>query len=69
MGEPIVLDRMRQVGIVPHVQPFSAHRNTIGLDHQGAYPGDPRTEERLSAMREGRTGWEGVLLIFAVIPE
>ena len=40
----------QQLGIVPHMQPFSAYRNTIGVDRQGAYPGDLRIEERLTAV-------------------
>ena len=40
----------QQLGIVPHMQPFSAYRNTIPLERQGAYPGDLRTEERLTAI-------------------
>jgi len=38
------------LGIDPHMQPFSAYRNSIGLDRQGAYPGDLRIEERLTAI-------------------
>ena len=40
----------QELGIVPHVQPFSAYRNTIPVDRQGAYPGDLRIEERLTAI-------------------
>jgi pyruvate dehydrogenase E1 component len=40
----------RQMGIVPHVAPFSAYRNTIDLDRQGPYPGDLKMEERLIAI-------------------
>ena len=40
----------QELGIVPHMQPFSAYRNTIGIDRQGAYPGDLRIEERLTAI-------------------
>jgi pyruvate dehydrogenase E1 component len=43
-------EQAQQLGIVPHVQPFSAYRNTIPLEHQGAYPGDLRIEERLTAV-------------------
>ena len=38
------------LGIDPQLQPFSAYRNTIPLDRQGAYPGDLRIEERLTAI-------------------
>ena len=37
------------LGIVPHVLPFSAYRNTIPLERQGPYPGDLALEERLTA--------------------
>ena len=40
----------QELGIVPHVQPFSAYRNTIPVDRQGPYPGDLRIEERLTAI-------------------
>ena len=43
-------DQAQQLGVVPHMQPFSAYRNTIGLAQQGAYPGNPRIEERLTAL-------------------
>ena len=39
-----------ELGVVPNVQPFSAYRNTIPLEHQGAYPGDLALEERLTAL-------------------
>jgi len=40
----------QQLGVVPHVPPYSAYRNTIPLERQGAYPGDLRLEERLLAV-------------------
>ena len=43
-------DQAQQQGMVPHSQPFSAYRNSIPLERQGAYPGDLRTEERLTAI-------------------
>lgn len=43
-------EQAQTLGIVPHMQPFSAYRNSIGLDRQGAYPGDLRIEERLTAI-------------------
>ena len=43
-------DEAQQQGMVPHSQPFSAYRNSIPLERQGAYPGDLRTEERLTAI-------------------
>ncbi|RVU49278.1 alpha-ketoglutarate dehydrogenase [Rubrivivax rivuli] len=43
-------DQAQQQGLVPHLQPFSAYRNSIPLERQGPYPGDLRTEERLTAV-------------------
>ena len=43
-------ERAQTLGIVPHVQPFSAYRNTIPLDAQPPYPGDITLEERLTAI-------------------
>jgi pyruvate dehydrogenase E1 component len=43
-------EQAQQLGIVSHVQPYSAYRNTIPLERQGAYPGDLRIEERLTAI-------------------
>ena len=43
-------EQAQQLGIVAHVAPFSAYRNTIGVDAQGAYPGDLTIEERLTAI-------------------
>ena len=43
-------ERAQTLGIVPHVQPFSAYRNTIPLDAQPPYPGDIALEERLTAI-------------------
>ncbi|MBH9554302.1 alpha-ketoglutarate dehydrogenase [Inhella gelatinilytica] len=39
----------QQLGLFPHAQPFSAYRNSIPLEQQGAYPGDLEIEERLTA--------------------
>jgi pyruvate dehydrogenase E1 component len=43
-------EQAQQLGIVPHVQPFSAYRNTIPVEQQGLYPGDLGIEERLTAI-------------------
>ncbi len=43
-------ERAQALGIVPHVQPFSAYRNTIALDAQPPFPGDIAIEERLTAI-------------------
>jgi pyruvate dehydrogenase E1 component len=52
-------DAAQQLGIVPHMQPFSAYRNTIGVDRQGAYPGDLRIEERLTAIMR----WNALVMV------
>ena len=49
----------QELGIVPHMQPFSAYRNTIALERQGAYPGDLRTEERLTAIMR----WNALVMV------
>ena len=43
-------EQAQQLGIVPHVQPYSAYRNTIPVERQGRYPGDLAIEERLTAI-------------------
>jgi pyruvate dehydrogenase E1 component len=43
-------EQAQQLGIVSHVSPYSAYRNTIPLERQGRYPGDLATEERLTAI-------------------
>ncbi len=43
-------EQAQALGIVPHVQPFSAYRNTIPVDQQGSYPGDLAIEQRLTAI-------------------
>ncbi|MEJ6003068.1 alpha-ketoglutarate dehydrogenase [Paucibacter soli] len=40
----------QHLGLFPHAHPYSAYRNTIALDSQGAYPGDLQLEERLTAI-------------------
>jgi pyruvate dehydrogenase E1 component len=40
----------QEMGIIAHVPPYSAYRNTIPLDQQGAYPGDLAMEERLTSI-------------------
>src|SRR5689334_6440026 len=42
--------RAQQMGIVAHVPPFSAYRNTIPLEQQGPYPGDLVLEERITSI-------------------
>ena len=43
-------EALRDTGATDSAQPFSAYRNTIPLERQGAYPGDLALEERLTAM-------------------
>jgi pyruvate dehydrogenase E1 component len=43
-------ERAQALGIIPHVQPFSAYRNTIPLESQPPFPGDMGIEERLTAI-------------------
>ena len=38
------------LGIVSHIPPYSAYRNTIGLEQQGRYPGDEAIEQRIGSM-------------------
>ena len=40
----------QQQGIVPHVLPYSAYRNTLPVEQQGRYPGDLEIEERLTVL-------------------
>jgi pyruvate dehydrogenase E1 component len=43
-------EQAQQMGIVAHVPPYSAYRNTIPLERQGAYPGDLALEERITSL-------------------
>ena len=43
-------DALRQIGGVDSTQQFSAYRNTIPLERQGAYPGDLGIEERITSI-------------------
>jgi pyruvate dehydrogenase E1 component len=43
-------EELRRRGIRASVQPYSAYRNTIPLDRQGAYPGDLLIEERITSI-------------------
>lgn len=52
-------EQAQQLGIVPHVQPYSAYRNTIPLERQGHYPGDLAIEERLTAI----TRWNALAMV------
>ena len=43
-------DALRQIGAADTTKPFSAYRNTISLERQGAYPGDLALEERITSI-------------------
>jgi pyruvate dehydrogenase E1 component len=43
-------DQLRQQGVRASVQPYSAYRNTIPVEKQGAYPGDLALEERITSV-------------------
>ncbi len=43
-------EQAQQMGIIPHVLPYSAYRNTIPLERQGPYPGDLKVEERITSI-------------------
>jgi pyruvate dehydrogenase E1 component len=43
-------EQAQQRGIVANVPPYSAYRNTIPADKEGAYPGDVAVEERLTSI-------------------
>ncbi len=45
-----LLARAQEIGIAPNKQPFSAYRNSVAVEHQGAYPGNLAIEERLTAI-------------------
>lgn len=49
----------RNLGVVASGAPFSAYRNTIGLDKQGPYPGDEAMEERLT----GIIRWNALVMV------
>jgi pyruvate dehydrogenase E1 component len=43
-------EQLRRKGIRASVQPYSAYRNTIPVDKQGAYPGDLAIEEKITSI-------------------
>jgi pyruvate dehydrogenase E1 component len=43
-------EQLRRKGVRASVQPYSAYRNTIPVDKQGAYPGDLAIEERITSV-------------------
>jgi pyruvate dehydrogenase E1 component len=52
-------DALRNSGASGLPQPFSAYRNTIPLERQGAYPGDLALEERLTAIMR----WNALVMV------
>ncbi|MFF3703314.1 MULTISPECIES: alpha-ketoglutarate dehydrogenase [Pseudomonas] len=40
----------RELGLERGAQPYSAYRNTLSLEHQGAYPGDLELDERITSI-------------------
>jgi len=51
--------RLRTQGNVALAQPYSAYRNTVALEQQGAYPGDLAIEERLVAILR----WNALVMV------
>src|SRR6202521_4748898 len=43
-------EQAQHLGIAPHAPPYSAYRNTVPLERQGAYPGDLALEERITSL-------------------
>jgi len=52
-------EEAQQMGIVAHVPPYSAYRNTIPLERQGAYPGDLALEERITSINR----WNALAMV------
>ncbi len=52
-------DALRQVGAADSTQQFSAYRNTIPLERQGAYPGDLALEERITSILR----WNALVMV------
>jgi pyruvate dehydrogenase E1 component len=42
-------EQAQELGIIAHVSPYSAYRNTIPLEQQAVHPGDVALEERITA--------------------
>jgi pyruvate dehydrogenase E1 component len=51
--------RLRHRGRMALTQPYSAYRNTIALERQGAYPGDLAIEERIVAILR----WNALVMV------
>ncbi len=52
-------EALRNSGASGLPQPFSAYRNTIALERQGAYPGDLALEEKLTAIMR----WNALVMV------
>ena len=52
-------EQAQSMGIVAHVPPYSAYRNTLALEHQPAYPGDLELEERIVAINR----WNALAMV------
>ncbi len=52
-------DKSKQLEIISELPPYSPYRNTISLDNQPPYPGDPAIEERLTAI----TRWNALAMV------
>ena len=50
---------IRNTGGAANAQPFSAYRNSISLDQQGAYPGNLELEERVTAINR----WNALVMV------
>ena len=50
---------IRNTGGAANAQPFSAYRNSISLDQQGAYPGNLELEERITAINR----WNALVMV------
>ena len=52
-------EQAQRRGIVANVPPFSAYRNTVPVEDEGAYPGDLAMEERITSI--GR--WNALAMV------
>jgi pyruvate dehydrogenase E1 component len=52
-------DQARELGLTSSALPYSAYRNTITLENQGAYPGDEAIEQRLLAILR----WNALVMV------
>ena len=52
-------DVLRQIGAIDSAPQYSAYRNTISLERQGAYPGDLAIEERITSILR----WNALVMV------